>query len=129
MVAAYWKAVGTGEVSFSEIGSAFELTGQRVSQILKERGIEAVSTARRGPKSFSTCPLSSGHRVLGQRLLNWMAEQEPAMTTRGFSLLSGLGLKTVASLERGVHNVTYLELMQMARAMGITVSELVKEPQ
>jgi transcriptional regulator with XRE-family HTH domain len=63
--------------------------------------------------------LTLGQAIREVRLTQWLSQEQLA-------LLSGLDRSYMGGVERGDNNVTLLKVHQIAQALGLTLSELMK---
>src|SRR5919109_3207592 len=64
---------------------------------------------------------------LGERVRAWRTQH--GMTRKNLAAASGVSERYLAQLEAGEGNISVLLLRKVARAMGVTVEQLVREEQ
>lgn len=110
----------------TSVAVAFGISPQQVRNILKAEGVELVPGKRGRKRVVGAGPVSEFHAFVGQRIV--LHRIELNVSTKQFATKSGLTHSKLEAIERGVTDATLSELIAIAKGMGRTVSELVKEP-
>lgn len=122
----YKELVETGKtVSFTDIGArAGGISGTHAKKILTDAGIEPVSNAKRGRKSFvGVDALSDTHAIIGRRITLHRLNTPRAV----YGASVGMSSSAISAAESGHYDLTLCNIQSLAAHMSVTVEELMKE--
>ena len=109
--------------STTELARMYGMTERRVRQILEEQDVRINQKSR--IKSDTSQPISKLHIRIGQRLYDYRF-------TEGFeleevSLSLNMTKVRIRKIEKGEQELELMDLQNIARYLGMTVSQLIEE--
>jgi hypothetical protein len=114
--------------SYSELAIRYGRSPSTVFKMIKRRGVvRTVENPPSGRKPQAKMPcLGRIHRSIGIRLGMFRTIEQSNVTEIGDRL--GTSRLKVSNMERGLHDFTITELMQIAGLLNASVAELCEEP-
>lgn len=108
------------------VARSFQISEPLVRKILRAKGVKASDRSKSAPKDLNmNRTLSRTHEKLGENLA-FTRSMEIKQTRQEAALKIGWTVHKLAAIEKGVFNVTLLDLLDIATYTNKTLVDLVK---